>query len=56
MTVLGKEAEASKINHAFIFTNDESKIASWAMGAMTIVVRPKVQILKCDNPLSHGSR
>jgi peptide/nickel transport system substrate-binding protein len=52
--VLGKEAEASKITQSFIFANDESKVASWAMGAMTIAVRPKVQILKWDNPLGQG--
>jgi len=47
--VLGKEAEASKITQSFIFANDENEVASWAMGAMTIAVRPKVQLLKWDD-------
>jgi len=47
--VLGKEKEANSITQGFIFANDEDQVAKWAVGAMTIAVRPKVQLLKWDN-------
>lgn len=47
--VLGKEREANAITESFVFANDEPKISKWAVGAMTIAVRPKVQLLKWDD-------
>jgi len=47
--VIGKETEANSIKESFVFANDEDKISSWAVGAMTIAVRPKVQMLKWDD-------
>lgn len=46
--VIGKETEANSIKESFVFANDEDTISSWAVGAMTIAVRPKVQMLKWD--------
>ncbi|HQO99709.1 MAG TPA: S-layer homology domain-containing protein, partial [Caldisericia bacterium] len=48
VNVLGLTPEASKITEPVCLANDENKIASWAIGAMTIAVRPKVQVLKWD--------
>ncbi len=58
---LGKEAEANGIKQSFVFANDEDMIASWATGAMTIAVRPKIGLLKWDdlrniNPKSAATR
>jgi peptide/nickel transport system substrate-binding protein len=59
--VVGKEKEASGIKESICFANDEDKIASWAVGAMTIAVRPKIQLLSWDNfrnlrPTAAGTR
>jgi len=45
VNVLGLTPEATKITEPVCLANDENKIASWAIGAMTIAVRPKVQVL-----------
>jgi peptide/nickel transport system substrate-binding protein len=47
--VVGQESAASAIKEPICFANDESGIASWAVGAMTIAVRPKVQLLTWDS-------
>ena len=47
--VLGKTAEASKILEPVCFANDEDKIGKYAIGAMTIAVRPRVQLLTWDS-------
>jgi len=59
--VLGKEKEANAITESFVFANDEDQIGSWAVGAMTIAVRPRVQLLKWDqfrniNPTKASTR
>jgi len=59
--VVGKEKEASGIKEPICFANDEDKIASWAVGAMTIAVRPKIQLLSWDKlrnirPTAAGTR
>ncbi len=46
--VLGYADEAKKIKEPLTFSNDEDEIDKWAIGAMTIAVRPKVQVLKWD--------
>ncbi len=46
--VLGKDAEAKAIKEPVAFANDESKIGAYAVGAVTIAVRPRVQILLWD--------
>jgi peptide/nickel transport system substrate-binding protein len=59
--VLGKNSEASTILAPVCFANDEQKIARYAIGAMTIAVRPRVQLLTWDKdrnlrPASPASR
>jgi len=59
--VLGKEAEAKTIKEPVCMANDEDKISSYAVGAMTIAVRPRVQLLQWDkfrniNPTVSASR
>ena len=46
--VIGKEAEANTIKESVAFANDESKIGTYAIGAVTIAVRPRVQLLTWD--------
>lgn len=46
--VLGKDAEAKAIKEPVAFANDENKIGAYAVGAVTIAVRPRVQILLWD--------
>jgi len=46
--VIGKEAEANTIKEPIAFANDESKIGTYAIGAVTIAVRPRVQLLTWD--------
>ncbi len=46
--VLDKTTEAAKILEPICFANDESKISKYAVGAMTIAVRPRVQLLTWD--------
>lgn len=46
--VLNKTAEAAKILEPICFANDESKISKYAVGAMTIAVRPRIQLLTWD--------
>jgi peptide/nickel transport system substrate-binding protein len=46
--VIGKEAEANAIKEPVGFANDESKIGTYAIGAVTIAVRPRVQFLTWD--------
>ena len=59
--VLGKEAEAKTIKEPIAFSNDESKIGTYAIGAVTIAVRPRVQLLLWDkfrnlNPVMSATR
>ena len=59
--VLGKEAEAKTIKEPIGFSNDESKIGTYAIGAVTIAVRPRVQLLTWDkfrnlNPMMSATR
>jgi peptide/nickel transport system substrate-binding protein len=59
--VLGKEAEAKTIKEPIGFSNDESKIGAYAIGAVTIAVRPRVQLLTWDkfrnlNPMMSATR
>jgi peptide/nickel transport system substrate-binding protein len=46
--VLGKEAQATAIKEPIGFANDEGKISTYAIGAVTIAVRPRVQLLTWD--------
>ena len=46
--VLGQEAAANAITEPVCMANDESKIGTYAIGAMTIAVRPRVQLLTWD--------
>ena len=46
--VLGKEADAKGITEPVAFANDEPAISTYAIGAVTIAVRPRVQLLKWD--------
>ncbi|MFZ2413470.1 MAG: S-layer homology domain-containing protein, partial [Candidatus Cryosericum sp.] len=46
--VLDKTTEAAKILEPICFANDESKISKFAVGPMTIAVRPRVQLLTWD--------
>jgi peptide/nickel transport system substrate-binding protein len=46
--VLGKEAQATAIKEPIAFANDEGKISTYAIGAVTIAFRPRVQILTWD--------
>ncbi len=59
--VLGKEAESQTINQPVAFANDENKIGAYAIGAVTIAVRPRVQLLMWDkfrnlNPTASATR
>ena len=59
--VLGKEAEAKGIKEAVTMSNDEPSIGAYAIGAMTIAVRPRVQLLSWDkfrnlNPTKSATR
>src|SRR5450756_99589 len=59
--VIGKEAEANTIKQPIAFSNDESKIGTYAIGAVTIAVRPRVQLLTWDkfrnvNPVMSATR
>lgn len=61
VNVLGLTSEAAKITEPVCFANDENKIAKWAVGVMTVAVRPKVQVLKWDKsrnirPTANGTR
>ncbi len=47
--VLGREKEALNIKEPICFANDEKHIDPWAIGAMTLAVRPRVQILLWDS-------
>ncbi|MCE5193082.1 MAG: ABC transporter substrate-binding protein [Candidatus Cryosericum sp.] len=46
--VLGQQSAASAIKEPVTMSNDESSISSYAIGAMTIAVRPRVQLLRWD--------
>jgi peptide/nickel transport system substrate-binding protein len=46
--VLGMATEAKGITEPVAFANDESKIGAYAIGAVTIAVRPRVQLLTWD--------
>jgi peptide/nickel transport system substrate-binding protein len=46
--VIGKEAEANTIKEPIAMANDEDKIGTYAIGAVTIAVRPRVQLLTWD--------
>jgi peptide/nickel transport system substrate-binding protein len=46
--VLGKEAEANAIKESVAFANDEPAIGTYAIGAVTIAVRPRVHLLNWD--------
>jgi peptide/nickel transport system substrate-binding protein len=46
--VIGKEAEANTIKVPIAFANDEPSIGAYAIGAVTIAVRPRVQLLTWD--------
>ena len=46
--VLGQEGAANAIKEPVAFANDESKIGTYAIGAVTIAVRPRVQFLTWD--------
>ena len=59
--VIGKEAEAKTITEPVAFANDESTIGTYAIGAVTIAVRPRVQLLLWDkfrnlNPTASATR
>jgi len=59
--VLGKEAESQTINEPVAFANDEPMIGAYAIGAVTIAVRPRVQVLTWDkfrniNPTMSATR
>jgi len=59
--VLGKEAEAKTITAPVAFANDEPSIGAYAIGAVTIAVRPRVQLLVWDkfrnlNPTMSATR
>ncbi|MCX6085455.1 MAG: S-layer homology domain-containing protein, partial [Caldiserica bacterium] len=59
--VLGKEAESKTINQPVAFANDENKIGAYAIGAVTIAVRPRVALLTWDkfrnlNPTMSATR
>ncbi|MHB8071059.1 MAG: ABC transporter substrate-binding protein [Candidatus Cryosericum sp.] len=46
--VLGQQGKAAAIKEPVAFANDESKIGTYAIGAVTIAVRPRVQLLTWD--------
>ena len=46
--VLGMATEAKGITEPVAFANDEPKIGAYAIGAVTIAVRPRVQLLTWD--------
>ncbi|MHB8106587.1 MAG: ABC transporter substrate-binding protein [Candidatus Cryosericum sp.] len=59
--VLGMDAAAKAIKEPITMSNDESNIGTYAIGAMTIAVRPRVQLLKWDkfrniNPIMSATR
>lgn len=59
--VLGKEAAASAIKSSVAFSNDEDKISTYAIGAVSIAVQPRVQVLTWDadrniNPAKSATR
>src|SRR5450830_582124 len=59
--VIGKEAESKTIKESVAFANDEPKIGTYAIGAVTIAVRPRVQLLTWDksrnlNPTMSATR
>lgn len=54
--VLGQTAEAAKITEPICFANDEDLIDRYAVGAMTIAVRPRVQLLKWDAVMNINPR
>jgi peptide/nickel transport system substrate-binding protein len=59
--VLGMEAEAKTIKESVAFANDEPSIGTYAIGAVTIAVRPRVQLLTWDksrnlNPTASATR
>ena len=59
--VLGKTAEADAIAVPGTWSNDEAKISSYALKAMSFAVRPSAQLLVWDvqrnlNPLASGTR
>jgi peptide/nickel transport system substrate-binding protein len=59
--VLGKQSDANAIKDPIAFANDEGKIGAYAAGAVTIAVRPRVQILTWDklrniNPVLSATR
>jgi len=51
--VLGKESEANNPNLVIVtFSNDEKTISSWAKGAVTLAVRPEIQLLKWNESMN----
>src|SRR5664280_1411572 len=59
--VLGMEAEAKTIKEPVAFANDEPSIGTYAIGAVTIAVRQRVQLLTWDksrnlNPTASATR
>jgi peptide/nickel transport system substrate-binding protein len=59
--VLGKSSAASSIKSSVAFANDEDKISSYAVGAVSIAVQPRVQVLTWDedrniNPIKSATR
>ncbi|HWQ22286.1 MAG TPA: ABC transporter substrate-binding protein [Clostridia bacterium] len=59
--VLGKSSVASAIKSSVAFANDEDKIGAYAVGAVSIAVQPRVQVLKWDedrniNPVKSATR
>src|SRR5450759_178967 len=59
--VLGQQGAANAIKEPIAFSNDEDKIGTYAIGAVTIAVRPRVQLLTCDkfrniNPTMSATR
>jgi peptide/nickel transport system substrate-binding protein len=59
--VLGQQGAANAIKEPIAFSNDEDKIGTYAIGAVTIAVRPRVQLLTWDkfrnlNPTMSATR
>ncbi len=59
--VLGKTSAAAAIKSPVVFANDEDKIGAYAVGAVSIAVEPRVQLLKWDadrniNPTASATR
>ncbi len=59
--VLGKTSAAAAIKSPVVFANDEDKIGKYAVGAVSVAVEPRVQVLRWDssrniNPTASATR